>query len=231
MVLVAQTFPILSDLFSTIIDYVPRIIYVLIVLFLGWVFGRLLSFLVNSIVGKMRLETFFRRVSVGRAILRAGHTPGTFFASLTKGIIYLFSILYALELLGIPLLTDSIQVVVNFIPNIVGGVLILVVGFTFVDWIGDTIEKGNIPAIQSTFLSNIIKLILYFMLITIALSEMRVDVTILYIFAQAFAWSLAIALGVALGWNMKDKFGPLIDSILRRNKSEETTETLEKTQN
>jgi hypothetical protein len=37
------------------------------------------------------------------------------------------------------------------------------------------------------------------MVITIALSVMKVNVTILYVFAQGLAWAIAIGLGVAIG--------------------------------
>jgi hypothetical protein len=43
---------------------------------------------------------------------------------------------------------------------------------------------------------------------------MKVDVTILYIFAQAIAWSLAIAIGIAFGWYLKDKISPLFDKMV-----------------
>jgi hypothetical protein len=40
-----------------------------------------------------------------------------------------------------------------------------------------------------------------------ALSQMQVDVAILYIFAQALAWSSAIAIGLVVGWSLKDEIG------------------------
>lgn len=222
MTLVYQAIPVLSDLISILVEYLPKIFFAVIVIALGWIIGRFMSFLVGRIVGKMGLEPLFRKVSVGRAILRAGHTPGTFFATLTKGVIYLFSVLFALELLAIPLLTDSIHTIIGFVPNIVSGILILVVGFIFVDWIGGAIEKGNLSTVQSRFLGSIIRLALYFMVVTVALAHLSVDVTILYIFFQAFAWSLAIAMGIALGWNLKDKIGPMIDSLFNEDKDENT---------
>ncbi|MDQ1279037.1 MAG: hypothetical protein QG670_297 [Thermoproteota archaeon] len=222
MPLIYQIIPILSDLIGIIVNYLPKIVLAVIVIALGWIIGRLLSSVVGSIAGKMRMESSFRKVSIGRAILRGGHTPSTFFASLTKGIIYLLSILFALELLTIPVLTDFVQVLINFIPNLVGGVLILIVGFIFVDWIGEAIEKGSLSTAQPSILGNIVRVILYFMVVTIALAQLKVDVTILYIFSQAFAWSLAIATGIALGWNLKDKIRPLIDSFFHDDNDKDT---------
>lgn len=212
-----EAIPLLSDIIKAIIIYSPRVVQAIIVLFLGWVIGRLVSYLIYRIMGKMRVEGVFRRISVGRAILRAGYTPSIFFAALGKGYVYLLALLSALNLLSIPLLTALVQTFTEYIPYLVEGVLILVVGFICVDWIGEAINKGVIsPTFQSRVLAVLVKTLLYFMTLTIALVEMQIDVTILYIFAHALAWSLAIAIGIVLGWNLKDKIGTWFEKIMTR---------------
>jgi len=205
--------PVLSDLVRTIIEYSPRVAFALIALTLGWMIGRLVGFLINKVVGKMGLESAFRKTFIGRAILRAGYTPGNFFALLGKGFIYLLSTLSALKLLSIPLVTDSVQAFIEYVPNLIGGILILVVGFTCVDWINESIEKGTSSPLQYNLIGWLVRIAFYFVTITIALAQMKIDITILYIFAQAFAWSLAVAIGVAFGWNFKDRIGVWLEKL------------------
>jgi len=209
-----EVIPVLSDLIRVVIEYSPRAAFATIALALGWVIGRLVGFLIKNIVGKMGLETAFRKASVGRAILRGGYLPGSFFGVLGKGAIYLSAILSALKLLSIPFLTDAVQALIEYLPTLIGGVLIMVAGFTCVDWISEVIEKGTSSTLQPALLSWLVGILLYFVTMTIALAHMRVDVTILYIFAQALAWGLAIALGIALGWNLKDRVGLWFEKIL-----------------
>lgn len=220
-----ESIPLFSDLVKALTVYSPRAALALITLFLGWAIGRLVGILINSVVEKMRLEIFFRRISVGRAILRSGYTPSRFFVSLGKIAIYLFATFSALNLLSIPLLTDSVQALISYLPSFIGGVIILVAGFVFSDWIGEAVEKGWASStIQSSFLAGLVRLLLYFVTLTIALAQMKIDVTILYIFAQAIAWSLAIAVGIAFGWNLKDRVGPWLDKIMGRGgKTESAT--------
>jgi len=206
--------PILFSILETIIAYLPRVVFAVATLALGWVFGRLVSFLINRIVGRMGLATAFRKTSVGRALLRGGYTPGSFFAALGKGVVYLFAALTALDFLSIPVLTGLAQAFVIFLPNLVSALLILLGGLILVDWIGETIEKGSSSTLPPALLSWFVRALLYFVVITIALAEMGVDVTILYIIAQALAWSLAIAIGIALGWNLKDRIGPWLEEAL-----------------
>ena len=217
-----EAIPILSDIIRVVIVYSPRVVFAAIALALGWVIGRLVSFLTARFVEKIRLEPAFRRTSVGRAILRGGYTPSRFFAMLGKIIIYLFATFSALGLLSIPLLTDLVQAVIEYLPFMIEGILIIVIGVICVDWVGEAIEKGVVSYIfPPRLLAGLIRMILYFVVFTIALSEMMIDVTIFYIFAQAFAWSFVIIVCIAVGLNLKDKIGPWFDRIMERKERTE----------
>jgi len=209
---------IILDLIRLVVEYSPRVALAILTLTLGWVIGRLSSFFVNKLVGKMGLESSFRRVSVGRAVLRVGYTPGRFFGVLIKAVVYLFAFLFALELLAIPFLTAFVQAIMGYLPHLFSGALVLVGGFVLVDWVGETIERGTSATFLPALLSWLVRGLLYFVVITMALAEIQVDVTILYILAQALAWSIAIAVGVALGWNLKDRMGPWLDKAFPKEK-------------
>ena len=210
----------LSDLATGAIIFLPRFALALVVLAIGWLMGQLVYYVLDKVIGKMGLETAFRRASVGRAILRSGYTPGGFLAALGKGIAYLFTITYALDVLAIPILSASVEAFLEYLPNLVQGILILVAGFVLADWIGESIEKGSFSTAQSHLIGQLVRIPLYFVSITIALVQMKVDVTILYIFAQAIAWSLAIAIGIAFGWYLKDKISPLFDKMVKNESKE-----------
>lgn len=223
-----RSIPALSDFEEMVTIYSIRIALAIIVLVLGWVIGHLLSSLLNRVIGKMGWESAFRRTLVGRAILRSGYTPSSFFAVFGKGVVYFFAVISALNLLSIPSVTATVQAFLEHLSSFVEGVLILVAGLIFVDWIGESIEKGSSSIVQLHIISGFIRIMLYFVIITLALAQMEIDVTILYIFAQAFAWGLAIAMGIALGLYLKDKIGPELDRMLIREseKAENTTEEL-----
>ncbi len=215
-----QEIPVLSDLVDAVVAYSPKVVLSIIVLVIGWLTGRLVVFILNSIVGKIGLEPAFRRVSVGRAILRSGHTPSSFFAAVGRGFVYLLTITSALNMLSIPLLTALVQAFLDYLPILTEGVLILIVGLIFTDWVGEAIEKGTFSGVESYFLALLFRVLLYFMSITIALAHMKIDITILYIFAQASAWGSAIAIGIAFGWYLKDKVGPWLEKILTNEMSD-----------
>ena len=209
-----EDIPIISELIKVVIEYFPHVFYAIIALVIGWIIGRSVGVVISSFTERLRLESVFRKTSVGRVILRSGYTPSRFLAMLGKSTIYLFTLLSAANLLSIPFLTASVQAFLDYFPNLFTGILILIIGLIFVDWTGEAVEKSLTSPIQSSIIGGIVRLLLYFMIITITLAQIKIDVTILYIFAQAFAWSTAIAIGIAFGWNLKDKVNIWIEQMM-----------------
>ena len=130
-----RSISLILDFEEMVIIYSLRIGLAIIALVSGWVIGRLFSSILNRVIGKMGLESAFRRTLVGRAILRSGYTPSSFFAALGKGLVYFFAVISALSVLSIPSVTAIVQAFLEHLSSFVEGVLILVAGLIFVDWI------------------------------------------------------------------------------------------------
>lgn len=209
-----------SEVARAILLYAPRLLFALVIILVGWFVSRLVGRAVRSLVEGLGWETVFRKASVGRAILKSGYTPSSFFSTLSKWVLYLVTVLVATESLSIPALSSYVQSFLGYLPRFVGGILILIVGFIFADWATDLFRKGSAFASVETPgpIADLLKLFLYFIVLTIALAQMRVDVTILYIFGQALAWGTAIALGIAFGWYLKDKIAPWLDELAAKRK-------------
>ncbi|MCQ5377550.1 MAG: hypothetical protein NO516_05815, partial [Candidatus Methanomethylicia archaeon] len=132
--------------------------------------------------------------------------------------IYLAALLFALQSLEMAAISEPVQAVLSMMPKIVGAILIFVVGAIIADGIGELAKRSFTPEQRQVFyidlLGNSLKVLLYFIVITITLSEVGIDVTILYVVAQAFAWGFAIFMGIFAGiiaaWLLKDKFKELI---------------------
>ncbi|MGC9153241.1 MAG: mechanosensitive ion channel family protein [Vulcanisaeta sp.] len=199
-----------SEIFGFIPQYVfYTVLAAVVIMIVGYVVGRLVEILIKKIAYTTGLDAFFRKTSIGRALLRSGYTAGDFLGLFVKWVIYIAAIFYALLELSyaspnLAFLYDTSRSVLSYLPDLVSGVIILIIGLIMVDWISDYFKRSY-PANDQysqtllNFVGDAFRFILYYMVITIALSVMKVNVTILYIFAQGLAWAVAIGLGVAIG--------------------------------
>jgi len=200
----------LTQIWTTIVDILPRIAGAIVALIIGWIAGRALGKAVSKVLDKTGVDDALRPTIFGRVIERSGITCVRFFDLIVRWFIYLIAIFAAVDILQIAILTEYMSMVVAYLPSLIAGVILLIAGFIVTDYITSFMKKvGEEAGLDySKLFADGLRLFLYSVVIIIALSQMKVDVGILYIFANALSWGIAIGvcvgLGIAFGWGFKD---------------------------
>jgi len=120
---------------------------------------------------------------------------------------YLIGIVGAVNTLGLTEFADALAIVGLWIPKLIAAIVIIVLGSILVKfalaWIVDRKWFGRETEDFKT-MSTALKVIVYSMVIAIALTTIDIGESIIPILVQAFAYALAGAFIVAVGWGMKD---------------------------
>jgi len=204
---------------GNMIAFLPRLIAAVVILVIVWIAGRWLGKIVSHVLDRAGLDDALRKTIIGKTIESSGASIVHLFDVVTRWFIYLIGIMASVSVLGIPVLSSFIEKVVAYIPSFIAGIAILLVGFIVADFIGDLMRKTGETAGVSYIgiFSAGMKIFLYFIVITIALDQMRINTSILYIFANALAWGIAIAIGLGLGigfgFGIKDKAAALFENL------------------
>ena len=209
-----------TELWSTIVDYAPRIVGAVIILLAGWALGRVLGKGLSRLLQRAGIADSLGKTVIGRALARSGVTSTRFLELLVRWFVYLVAVLALVDVLKITALNAFMSAVVQYLPNFIAGIFILLFGLVIVDFVGDAIAAiGREAKIElAPVLSVGVKLFMYLTVIVVALTTMKIDVTILNEFAKAIAWGtaigVAIGLGIAFGWGLKDHVARNIDRWL-----------------
>ena len=188
----------------------PKVITAIIILIIGWAVGRGLGAAIAKILDKIGVDDALRKTSIGKAIEKSGITLPKFFDVLVRVFIYLIAVFAAVNVLEITLLTHYMQMVVEYLPNFIAGVFILIFGLMAADFVGDAITAiGKEAKIEYAGLASLaVRGVLYLVVLIIGLSTMKIDVSILNMIVTAISWGLAGAIaiggGIAIGFGMKD---------------------------
>jgi len=120
---------------------------------------------------------------------------------------YLIGIVAAVNTLGLPEFAEALAIVGLWIPKLIAAIVIIVLGTILVKfalaWIVERKWFGKETDDFKT-MSTALKVIVYSMVIAIALTTIDIGESIIPILVQAFAYALAGAFIVAVGWGMKD---------------------------
>lgn len=214
----------LLDLWLMFVGFIPTAIGVVIVLTIGWIAGRLIGKGVSKVLDKVGVDDALKKTIIGKVLERAGVTCVRFFDLIVRWFVYLIAILAAVDILKIEVLSTLMSRIVQYLPSLIAGVFILILGVIVADFIGDTAEASfeEAKVAYSDILTNGLKFFMYFVAIVMGLSVMKVDVTILYTFANSLAWGAAIGigvgLGIALGWGLKDTVAKKAKELVEKKK-------------
>ncbi|RKD97802.1 mechanosensitive ion channel family protein [Halopiger aswanensis] len=210
---------------AELVTFLPRLVGALVILFIGWIVGRIAARAVRRLADGIELDRMVLETPLGRIMGGTEQAVSSTFGSLAKWFVYGLAILAAANALAIQLLSEWISTAMSYLPAFIAGLLVIVIGFVVADFIGDVIERTRAAAetVYASWFANGARMFLYFTAIVIGLDTMGIDVGVLYVFARALAWGLAAAVaigaGVAFGWGGKDYVADNIDSWMGRTAS------------
>jgi hypothetical protein len=119
---------------------------------------------------------------------------------------YVIFILAAIDILRFEILSNFVNEVLLYLPNLIAGILVLVVGLIAVEWVTKFIRSTTkeYKVISANLVTMFVRVILIFFIIMIALDQWKIDTSIIYTIIQPLAWGIAAAIAVAFGWGFKD---------------------------
>ena len=200
----------LTNALNMIITYIPAVIGAIIILIIGWIVGRVAGGVVSKLLQKTGADEAIAKTDVGQTLRGTGMTITGLISALVKWFFYLIFILAAVSVLNIPVFTNFVNEVVLYIPNLIAGALVLVVGLLVINFLMNWFE-GMMKAEDIAFASIIsmaLKALFTIVIIVIALDQLKISTGIIYTFLVPLAWGfgigLAIAIGIAFGVGGKD---------------------------
>ncbi|MDD1664930.1 MAG: hypothetical protein LUQ32_06210 [Methanomicrobiales archaeon] len=197
----------------------PYLIGAIIVLFIGWIVGRVLGKVIRLFFEKSGIDAYVLNSPVGGSFKKVGITLGYIGNIIVRVFVYLLAIMVVADILNIEAFTRFIERAVSFVPDIVVFGILLLVGFILIDYLSMMLEKlyGQLALFS---LVNIgLRLFLSFVVIILALPQLEMDLTIVYTFITPIAWGIGIGIGagiaILLGFGLKDRSPQMVDQIIK----------------
>ncbi len=198
----------------------PGIFGALIILILGWIIGRLLGRAARIILTKVSENPFIKDTEIHGAVKKSGVTIGYLGDIAVRLIVYMFAILAAVDVLDLDYLSRMVSGIIGFIPHIFAFIIILILGFILSDYFIDFLERyfseSKIELIDPVLV--ILRLLIYFVVIMLALAQLMLDLTIIYTLVTPIAWGVGFGLAATIAifawYAMKYRGETVIDQMV-----------------
>lgn len=206
----------LQGLWMGFINFVPKLIFAIIVFIIGWAIGVVVSRALAQVINALRVNKLFESIGAKNVLDRAGFKLdiGVFIGEVAKWFIVLVFLLASLDILGLDQVNLFLrEVVLGYLPRVFIAALLLVIATLLSDAIRKFVE-GSAAAMgvrSARMAGAIAKWAIWIFVIIIMLSELGIAPAFMQILFTGIVAMLALAGGLAFGLGGKEAASRVID--------------------
>jgi hypothetical protein len=195
---------IITDFVTRVIIYIPLLISALVVLIIGLLIVDFLVDIIRKILIAVGIDDKIMKSSIGASLKASGTSVSGILSGIIKLFGYLIFIMAAVDILRLTFLSEFLMKVLNYIPNLFTGVLILIIGLLAIDLVMDYLQSTmkGMKVEGTEMVVPLLRGFLFLVLLILAFDTMLIQTNIFYIFLGPLAWGFAIV--VAFKWGIKD---------------------------
>ncbi len=211
----------LSEMLSKLVSIVPNIVSALIILFVGLFIAKIISKLIIKILRKVKIDKlsdklqnidFIEKMNLD---IRLSSIIGKF--------LYYFLILIILvistDILGMPIISNLIVSIFNFIPNLLVALLLLIFGILLANWLKGivyTVAKSlGLPS--ASIISNLVFYFIFINILISALVQAKVNIEFFSTNISLIIGGVIFAFALAYGLASKNIMSNIISSFYYKN--------------
>jgi hypothetical protein len=133
-----------SDAIHLIIGFIPPLIGAIVLLIIGWIIATIISAIVARILHATRLDDALNRAGAGEFVRRAGlrRPPSGLLARVVFYFVFLIFVVAAANALNIPAITQVVNSIILWLPNLFVALLVLIVGVILARFVGDLVHAA-----------------------------------------------------------------------------------------
>src|SRR5438270_1418858 len=198
----------LANALTLVFTFIPRLLGFLVILLVGWLIATAASKAVTFLLRKIGFDRMADRIGLTRLEQRMGVKMDA--AGLLGKIVYWFLLLVflvpATDALGLPAVSNILNQLVAYIPNVFVAILVLFLGALAATVVADIVRgaTGSAKISNPNIFANIARYAIIGFAALIALEQLQIAPTLINELFAAIVGSAAIAFGLAFGLGGQD---------------------------
>src|SRR5919202_1817728 len=182
---------------------IPKVIGFLVILIIGWIIASALAAVVSRLLRAVRFNDLSQRAGLTGFVRQMGMETDAsgFVATIAKWFVRMIVLVTAFDALGLPAVSQVLQQLLLWLPNLIVALLALVIGGLAANALtrlvrGATAESG---LGNPQLLASVARVAVWAFALVIAVNQIGVAATLVNTLFMAVVGGLALALGLAFG--------------------------------
>lgn len=198
-------------------NFIPDLIGAVLVLIFGWLLALLLEQIVERVLRAVGIARLFERARIEDLIRRTGSSRDTvgLIGGLVKWIVYIATFLAAAEILGLDAVSDFLNQILVYMPDVVAAVAIVLIGGILAQFLSEVV-RGAVSAASlgyAGFLAGLTRWSIWVFAVLAALYQLGVASGIIQTLITGLVAALALASGLAFGLGGQKTAAEILEKV------------------
>jgi small-conductance mechanosensitive channel len=184
------------------------LIFAIVILIVGYIVARVVKWIVVKALKRVKMDDYFRETGLLESLRGVGFTGvPELLGLLVFWFIFMMFVVMALDQLGFDEVAALASLIGSYIPKIIGAALIILAGMWLGTWaatrVKEPAEEADLP-ITSDTLGSLVKWMVVFIAVVLALGLLGVETTILVTTFTILIAAIGAALALSFGLGGRD---------------------------
>lgn len=211
-------------LWNSILAYLPNVLGAVLVFLIGVIVAAVLQTVVVKVVQLLRIDELVAKLELKASLEKVGirlHV-GKLLGWIVKWFFIIVALVAATDILGWSQVTNYLQEVVLYIPNVIVAVIILLAGILLATFVRNVVKTAVDAAelASADFLSGIAKWAILLFSFMAALVQLQIAPGLINTLFTGLVAMLALGGGLAFGLGGKEHASRVLDKLRRDLSSE-----------
>jgi len=206
-------------------SYLPRLAVAIVVLIVGWLVAKAVRFGVVKAMRALNFHVLTERAGVDRFLQQGGTEKDTtdLFGTIVYWLVILTALIIAFNGLGLTQVTDLLTRVLLFLPKLLLGLLVIIVGSYFGRFVGNAVQTylRNIGTADAELLGRVAQYAIVVFVILIAVDQLDIGGDLVQRTFLILLGGLVLALALAFGIGGRDWAAHMLERWLPRHPPDE----------
>ncbi len=218
---IKEALPNPVEFWEKVAGAMPNVIAAIALIVAGHFIGKLLSFLVVRLLQRIGLDKLGEKAGLDDMAKQGGFTmtPATLFGQILYWLIFLTFLISAADALGLARVSETISDFVNYLPKVVGALLVLIVGMFTARAVRSLTEAalGGINLGYETAIGGLVYGIVLIVVLSLAIGQLEVETELLNQVISILLMAGAAAVALALGLGTREVAGNIVAGVYARD--------------
>src|ERR671932_329415 len=193
----------LTSALALLLSAIPKVLGFVVILVIGWLIASALAKVVSSVLRAVKFNDLAQRAGLTGFVQKMGLQTDAagFLALIAKWFVRLIVLVTAFDVLGLPAVSQVLQQLLLWLPNLVVAIIALVIGGLAANALARLVRGATAEAGLGNpdLLATIARVAVWAFAVVVAVNQIGIATTLINTLFMAVVGAVALALGLAFG--------------------------------